>query len=155
MLQQTNTRGQDVRYTYTACGDLIEIVDAATDKHSSYRYDATGHRISERTVQQGALYQNNRLVYDVLGQLTQVTDTSAGRAQVRIFYDAAGNRQRIVTDITADGTGTLPYHSDGWYRYDAMNRQVVVNATDAAGNLGQQGHRLAYDLNGNRISDTW
>jgi hypothetical protein len=30
-----------------------------------------------------------------------------------------------------------------------MNRQVVVNATDAGGILGQQGHRLAYDLNGN------
>jgi YD repeat-containing protein len=144
-----------VRYAYAPLGELIEIFDAATDKRSSYRFDAAGRRISERTVQQGALYQNNRLVYDALGQLTQVTDTSAGRAQLRILYDAAGNRQRIITDISADGTGANPYHGDGWYRHDAMNRQVVVNAIDADGNPGNQGHRLAYDLNGNRISDTW
>jgi len=36
-----------------------------------------------------------------------------------------------------------------------MNRQVVVDAIDAAGNLGQQGHRLTYDANGNRTSDTY
>lgn len=123
-------------------GDLIDIVGAATDKRSSYRYDADRRRISERTVQAGALYQNNRRVYDALGQLTQITDTSAGRAQLSITYDAVGNRQRIVTDISANGNGTERYHSEGWYVYDAMNRQISEMAFVDHGYLGVQVERV-------------
>ena len=43
--------------------------------------------------------------------------------------------------------------SAGFFRYDAMNRQVVVDAADAAGSLGTAGHELTYDKNGNRKSD--
>jgi hypothetical protein len=45
--------------------------------------------------------------------------------------------------------------SNRYFLYDAMNRQVVVDGVDAQGNLGTQGHRLAYDLNGNRKTDTY
>ena len=32
---------------------------------------------------------------------------------------------------------------------------AAKNRIDAAGNLGGQGHRIVYDQNGNRTSDTW
>ena len=80
------------------------------------------------------------------------TDTSAGRAEVRIDYDAMGNRVRIQTTIAS---GNVNRQDDGWYRYDSMHRQIVVNAINADGELGQQGRRIGYDLAGNRISETW
>lgn len=75
-----------------------------------------------------------------------------GRAFVNIEYDKVGNRTRIKTHVLNQDTSL---DSDLYFQYDAMNRQTVVNAVDAAGNLGGQGHRIAYDHNGNRISDTW
>jgi hypothetical protein len=44
--------------------------------------------------------------------------------------------------------------SHRYFQYDGMNRQVVVDAADAGGTLGTEGHCLTYDLNGNRASDT-
>lgn len=45
--------------------------------------------------------------------------------------------------------------ADRWFKYDAMNRQTVVDGINANGDIGVgQGHKITYDKNGNRISDT-
>ena len=47
-----------------------------------------------------------------------------------------------------------------WYAYDSMNRQILAdgaingNAADIANLTATQGHIIAYDANGNRITDT-
>ncbi|CAM3573341.1 hypothetical protein BOSP111201_13120 [Bordetella sputigena] len=43
-----------------------------------------------------------------------------------------------------------------WYGYDSMNRQTTVDGMDASLNINSaQGHKLTFDYNGNRISDTY
>ncbi|WP_183006375.1 hypothetical protein, partial [Achromobacter sp. UMC71] len=43
-----------------------------------------------------------------------------------------------------------------WYGYDAMNRQTTVEAVNANLEINAaQGHKLTYDANGNRLSDTY
>jgi len=152
LVEQSNSRGQHILYGYDAAGRQIRIDDRATGKLTTYRLDALGNHLAERTLQGGELLQDNRLAYDSAGRLVRVTDSAAGRISIAIGYDAAGNRRHIVTDIAVDGASQ---HVDGWYVYDAMHRQTVGNALDAQGTLGTQGRRIAYDFNGNRISDTW
>nr|WP_314623084.1 LysM peptidoglycan-binding domain-containing protein [uncultured Noviherbaspirillum sp.] len=152
MVSQTTQTGQDLRYTYDPAGKLVQIVDAANRKTTTYRYDAAGNRVTERTVQDGLLLQDNTLHFDSLGRMTDVTDRADGLAAVRIRYDRLGNRVHITTDIHGAG---VAQHQEGWYAYDAMNRQVLVDAANAAGELGAAGHRVTYDLAGNRITDTW
>jgi YD repeat-containing protein len=152
MVTQATETGQDLRYSYDAAGKLLQIVDAANHKTTSYTYDAAGNRVTERTVQDGLLLQDNTIHFDNLGRMTDVTDRADGKVAVRIGYDRLGNRVHITTDIDSAG---VSQHQDGWYAYDAMNRQVLVNAADATGALGANGHRVNYDFAGNRITDTW
>ena len=152
MVTQTTQTGQDLRYSYDPAGKLVQIVDAANRKTTTYAYDAAGNRVTERTVQDGLLLQDNTLHFDSLGRMSDVTDRADGKAAVRIRYDRLGNRVHIATDIRGAG---VAQHQEGWYAYDAMNRQVLVNAANAAGELGAAGHRVTYDLAGNRIADTW
>ena len=152
MVSQTTQTGQDLRYAYDAAGKLVEIIDAANHKTTTYAYDAAGNRVAERTLQDGLLLQDNTLHFDSLGRMTDVTDRADGKAAVRIAYDRLGNRVHITTDIASTG---ITQHQEDWYAYDAMNRQVLVNAANAGGELGANGHRVGYDLAGNRISDTW
>ena len=143
-----NTRGQDIVNRYDQQGRLVEISDRATGKTTTYAYDAAGRHIRERTEQGGAVYQDNVLSWDTLGRLKEVSDPWT---RVSIDYDAAGNRTHVrTTSIIGDPAGNL----DRWYVYDSMNRQVVVDGVDAAGNLGAQGQRVGYDLAGNRVSVT-
>jgi YD repeat-containing protein len=72
-----------------------------------------------------------------------------GRVTVTVDYDAVGNRTHVHTHVD----DLVTQDSDRYYQYDAMNRQIVVDALDGQGTLGSQGHRLTYDANGNRKSD--
>jgi YD repeat-containing protein len=152
LLEQSNSRGQHLVYGYDAAGRQVRIDDQATGKLTEYRVDALGNHLAERTTQNGEVLQDSHLAYDSNARLTRLIDTAAGLARIAIGYDAAGNRRRIATDVDALGANL---HNVGWYAYDAMNRQTVVDAGDAQGSIATQGHRLAYDFNGNRISDTW
>src|SRR5690606_36561766 len=50
--------------------------------------------------------------------------------------------------------GNVRHEVDRYYKYDAMNRQVVVDAPSASGAIDASGgHIIAYDKNGNRTSD--
>ena len=152
------TPGQNLSYTYDVSGQLVQIDDAALQQTTTYVYDAAGHRLRETTVQNGIVYQDNQLGYDSQGRLILVQDASAS---IYIEYDLVGNRTRIATHvITATGgttSGTAPvetsFDSERYFKYDEMNRQTVVDAVDAAGTLGTQGHRITYDTMGNRTSD--
>lgn len=95
------------------------------------------------------VYQDNHLAYDTLGRLRWVADS---RAMVEMWYDRAGNRTRIKTHVI---NGDTSYDADRHFRYDAMNRQTVVDAVDAAGNLGATGRSISYDLSGNRTGESF
>lgn len=150
---QSSSRGQSITYTYDTVGQVTQIYDANTGKVTTYAYDLSGRKLRERVVQGGITYQDNHLAYDARGNLRDVADA---RVHISMDYDLVGNRTRVSTYVDYQGvSGEAAYGSHKFFQYDAMNRQVIVDAVDAAGNLGQQGHAITYDKNGNRTSDTY
>lgn len=153
LTQQTSSRGQSLAYTYDAAGQITVIQDWANGKTTTYAYDLSGRKLRERVVQGGYTYQDNHLAYDARGNLRDVADA---RAHISMEYDKAGNRTLVSTYVNYQGTsGEAGYSANKYFKYDAMNRQIVVDAVDAAGNIGTQGHAITYDKNGNRTSDTY
>ncbi|WP_048438362.1 LysM peptidoglycan-binding domain-containing protein [Caenimonas sp. SL110] len=150
----TNTRGQNLTYGYDQAGQLNQVQDAALAKTTTYALDWAGNKIAEEVLQAGVVYQNNHMGYDSIGNLRWVGDT---HSQVLMNYDLAGNRVSVFTHvINTDGLTETPNDTNRYFQYDKMNRQTVVDAIDAAGNINaNQGHKLAYDLNGNRTTDTF
>jgi YD repeat-containing protein len=149
LIAQTNTLGANKSYSYDRAGQLTQITDSALNQVTSYAYDLAGNRVRESTTRAGVVYQDNHLAYDTLGRLRWVADS---RAMVEMWYDQAGNRTRIKTSVI---NGDTAYNADRYFRYDAMNRQTVVDAVDAAGNLGTTGRAISYDLNGNRTGESF
>ncbi|MET3517893.1 YD repeat-containing protein, partial [Pseudacidovorax sp. 1753] len=147
--QLTRDSGTNRTYTYNSEGLLARVVDGNTGQDQRYEYDFAGNRVREWMAQSGVTYQDNRIAYDALGRMRWVAD---GRAFITLEYDKVGNRTRIKTHVLA---GDSSLDSDKFFKYDAMNRQTVVDAIDASGNLGTQGHEITYDKNGNRASDRW
>lgn len=91
--------------------------------------------------------------YDARGNLRDVAD---GRVHMVMEYDKAGNRTRIINSVDYKGVNGEAIHgADRYFKYDEMNRQVVVDAVDASGGLGEQSHAIAYDKAGNRITDVY
>lgn len=143
---EASSRGQNRVYRYDAAGQVLELEDRAQHQVSSWAYDRAGRHVRETTVQDGSVFQDNHLAYDALGRLRDVAD---GRLHLGIEYDANGNRNVLRS------TRTGAPESARWFAYDSMDRQILVDGLSAAGAIGPgQGHRLAYDLNGNRIRDT-
>ncbi|MDM0122209.1 LysM peptidoglycan-binding domain-containing protein [Variovorax arabinosiphilus] len=140
--------GTNRHYQYTSEGYVSRIFDGNTGQLERYEYDKAGNRIREWFAQ-GTVYKDNHIAYDALGRMRWVAD---GRAYINIEYDKVGNRTHINTHVL---TQDASLDSNLYYQYDAMNRQTVVDAVDAAGNIGQQGHLIQYDKNGNRTQDTW
>lgn len=154
LVRETSTRGRNISYSYDAAGQLTTIRDWATDKTTTYVYDLSGRKLRERVVQAGATYQDNHLAYDAQGRLRDVMDA---RVRVAMAYDKVGNRTWVGTYMSYQGVGgEVGGSSNKHFKYDAMNRQVVVDAVDAAFNLSTtQGHVINYDKAGNRTSDTY
>ncbi|MBC5784230.1 LysM peptidoglycan-binding domain-containing protein [Ramlibacter sp. USB13] len=153
LVWQGSPGGQSISYDYDAAGQVVNIRDWANGKTTTYVYDLSGRRLRERVDQGGITYQDNSLAYDTRGNLRVATD---GHAVALMEYDQVGNRTRVWTHVGYDGVnGERAVSTDRYFRYDEMNRQIVVDAVDAAGNIGRQGHRVTYDKNGNRTSDTF
>ncbi|GAB3661473.1 LysM peptidoglycan-binding domain-containing protein [Ramlibacter alkalitolerans] len=153
LTSQTSDRGQNITYGYDAAGQLLTIRDAALDKTTTYAYDLSGRKLRERVVEKGLTYQDNHLAYDAFGNLRDISDA---RAHIVLEYDAVGNRTRVASYVDYQGTaGETSSSIDRYFKYDAMNRQTTVDAVDALGNLGTQGHQITYDKNGNRTSDRY
>jgi YD repeat-containing protein len=151
LVRQTSGHGQDLRKEYDAAGNLLRQIDMATATTSEYGWDAAGNRNLERSTRAGEVLQDQHIRFDSQNRMVQVIDSASGRAEVRIAYDAAGNRIRIDTEI--DSLGVQQYNI-GWYVYDVMNRQVLVNGSSPE-QLGSQGRQVQYDQVGRRISETW
>ena len=145
--QSNDLHHQNLHYGYDAAGQLLAITDPGTGTLATYGYDLSGRHIREKTVQNGVVYQDNHIAYDALGRMRWTGDA---RSTLRVDYDAVGNRTHINVHLN---DSIASQDSDRFYAYDAMNRQTVVDAQDAAGTLGANGHALAYDLAGNRVSD--
>ena len=148
LIAQSNTRGQSLSYSYDAAGQLTTIQDNALNQTTTYAYDLAGNHVREKTVQGGVVYQDNFLSYDALNRLRDVAD---GQVHISFQYDNVGNRT-YIEQHSVDGNNRSDVAR--YFKYDAMNRQIVVDGVDAAGNIGQQGHAITYDKNGNRLSDT-
>lgn len=161
LVAQTSGHGQDLRFAYDAAGQLVQIKDDTLHKVTTYAYDLTGHHLREKVAQYDSstksyeVLQDNHLGYDALGRLRSSADN---RSLLTFAYDAVGNRTRVTTRVRVDAVGDNDVETlkkeDRYFDYDGMNRQVLVDA-DADGNIGERGHILAYDLNGNRIRDTF
>lgn len=153
LVAQTSARGQNLSYAYDTAGQVIRITDAKMAKVTDYRYDAGGRRVRETVTQEGRRYQDNHLAYDELGRLRVAQDA---RVLVWMDYDLVGNRTYVGNNVNYQGAAAEYRSSVGrFFQYDAMNRQTVVDALDAQGNIGPtQGHHITYDRNGNRKTDT-
>lgn len=163
LTRQTNTRGQDITFDYDVAGQLVYTkmrinVSIYPYTEATYGYDAAGNRTLERTTQGegGSLVtrQNQVIAYDQQNRITTVSDS---RVHLTIDYDLVGNRRHIYTRVI-DGSGFDERHRH--FRYDAMNRQTLIDAANvnaAAGSYAQladTGHAVTYDAAGNRVSDT-
>ncbi|MGN6660466.1 MAG: hypothetical protein ACTHKN_15900 [Achromobacter mucicolens] len=122
LLTQTNTRGQNLNYSYDAAGQVTRIYDAAIGQITDYSYDHAGNKVRERTAQGGGVYQNNIMAYDALGRLRQVSDNYLRQI---IDYDANnGNRTRVQTQY-ADSSDT--WRNQQWWQ-TAISRRNCETA---------------------------
>jgi len=147
--QLTFDSGTNREYHYNSEGLLERVYDRTTTQDEKYEYDMAGNRVREWFAKGNVVYKDNHIAYDALGRMRWVAD---GRAYVNIAYDKVGNRTNIRTHVLNQDTSL---DSNLFFQYDQMNRQTVANAADAQGNLGAEGHRITYDKNGNRLTDTW
>ncbi|MDP9992345.1 YD repeat-containing protein [Variovorax boronicumulans] len=147
--QLTFDSGTNREYHYNSEGLLERVYDRTTTQDEKYEYDMAGNRVREWFAKGNVVYKDNHIAYDALGRMRWVAD---GRAYVNISYDKVGNRTNIRTHVLNQDTSL---DSNLFFQYDQMNRQTVANAADAQGNLGTEGHRITYDKNGNRLTDTW
>jgi YD repeat-containing protein len=156
LLKQTNSREQQLAYKYDAAGQVTEIRDTQTGyavKVTTYVYDLSGRRLVEKTVSGAEVHQDNRLAYDAQGKLRDISDA---RVRMQLAYDANGNRTSVSTTARYAGKdGEVLHKTTRFFQFDEMNRQKVVDAVDAAGTMDKSTHRLTYDKNGNRTSDTY
>ncbi|SEL71591.1 YD repeat-containing protein, partial [Roseateles sp. YR242] len=180
LTQSTNTRFNSglqpqLINTYNAAGDLKSTVDSSLNQTTEYWYDLAGRHVREKTTQGSTVYQDNLMAYDEVGRLRHVND---GRMSIDITYDAAGNRTNVKTHVNVpskdDPTQDVPKDSDLYFTYDSMNRQTgvelarsvsdtgvvsydYVREIDKNGQIvaGTSGHKITYDLNGNRIRDQY
>ena len=70
-------------------------------------------------------------------------------------YDANGNVMSVSSTYpNLAGSGSVSPTT--WYRYDTMNRMVIVGGAVAGGNIvrGTSGQAIAYDIAGRRVSVT-
>jgi YD repeat-containing protein len=151
LVAQSSGRGQSITYSYDAAGQVTSIRDWTNGKTTTYAYDLAGRKLRERVVQGGITYQDNSMAYDARGNLRDVSD---GRAHIVMEYDQVGNRTRVATSVNYQGaSGETGSITDRYFLYDAMSRQVRVDAVNAAGEVGTQGHEISYDRDGNRVRD--
>lgn len=158
-LHDASGHGQDLRYTYDEAGLLVRVDNNATGQVTTYAYDLAGNRVREKTValdpdsQAAIVVQDNHLQYDAQGRLATVDD---GRYHIHYDYDASGNRIHEASDYINDAG--VEMKKETWSVYDQMNRATIVDGVNHGGTIEldpSQGHAIAYDYNGNRLSDTY
>ncbi|MBU6267876.1 MAG: hypothetical protein KGN34_10070, partial [Sphingomonadales bacterium] len=156
---------------------------------AAYLYDADGNRLSESTWNETQSYyfdwatpangfvasgnpvlqtlQKATAQFDAANRMTRFHDTGEGqmgRVSIDNLYDANGNVRRTRTEYQSfDAAGNLSAATsveDDWYRYDALNRFVVVKGslvglagTSAAYiDIGSLGRGIEYNAAGQRAA---
>ncbi|PHV05358.1 hypothetical protein CSQ96_20900 [Janthinobacterium sp. BJB412] len=167
--QGGSTESVLIRYGYrdtllTSIDQGATVVDDADGHHvgnngmlTTYDYDLLGNRTLERQSYAAgydnapARVQNNVLSYDMQNRVLTVKDE---QYTLTYSYDNNGNRLSVHTQ-TASKSDLGTVHN----RYDAMNRQTIVNGDLLADGktvvYGAHGHELTYDNAGKRLSDTF
>ncbi|HEX8527284.1 LysM peptidoglycan-binding domain-containing protein, partial [Allosphingosinicella sp.] len=163
LIQQTNSAGQSIGYTYFNTGKIASIGDARTNHvgdpmsiASTFAYDKAGNRVFEGYTStttkydwEGMPYEVTKthqwanVEYDELGRMKSFIDAGingSNPATVKWEYDLAGNIRRLETthkqlsyDYTVSDGMVTNVH---WYRYDSMNRFVVTKGYLAARGSG-------------------
>ena len=165
LLTQTDPLGNQTTWTYDAAGNLKSRKDAKL-RTTSYGYDADNHLTSvmapDTTVTSYDYDDVGNLIkrtdakthitqygYDAANRLTSVLSPMQPLDEQLWTYehDAAGNLTKMV-DAAGNATPTA---GDGTtiYGYDALNRLISVNYSDATPDV-----TYAYDANSNRTSMT-
>jgi YD repeat-containing protein len=127
--------GQSTAYTYSANGNVTQILVKANDgtvtSKLDYSYDGNGRPIAELSLDGRWSY-----AYDAAGQLIHAivvsTNASIANQDLTYVYDAAGNRtQTIFNGVTHN------------YTTNGLNQYTAVDGTT-----------YDYDADGNLISET-
>ena len=156
---------QKTSYRYDLAGNRVE---------EKMEFTGTSNDTRPPDVGSDNIMQLNRMKYDVQNRLIEVIDSN--RFQMNYVYDGNSNRLQVTTKAiktvsVPDGTFwdddgvPRPNHKQvdqsniqvAYHTYDEMNRQLVVNGDLVNGKVvyGKNGHLLAYDKAGNRVSDTY
>jgi YD repeat-containing protein len=169
--------GYSKTFSWLNTGKLYQLVDAAgTGKNvitAKYGYDVAGNRTTEGysgtvysfyfpsgTTSSTLTLQNATIAYDALNRITSFTDKDAGgttRITVTNEYDKNGNIRRnnsVFPNLAYPQYGNV--NQDKWYRYDNMNRMVVVDGALTGGQIvrGALGYDVSYDVLGHRRTQT-
>jgi YD repeat-containing protein len=136
------------RIAYDAQNRIID-VQGQDDLHLHMDYDRNGNRLHERI----------RFTYPVAPGLGDIGDTgdasdTGNTSDTGLFGRALTEFEKQVYPHSGEA-----FSQDLWYAYDVMNRQTLVdgavdgNADNLANLIDGQGHRISYNVNGNRKSD--
>jgi YD repeat-containing protein len=167
---------QSMTNSWLNTGRLYQLVDAAGTGMNAitakYGYDAAGNRTYEGysgtvysfnypsgTTSSTLTLQNATIAYDAMGRITSFTDKDAGgttRITVTNEYDKNGNVRRTQSSFPNLAAGSGSLSQDKWYKYDSMNRMVLVDGTLSSGQIvrGSFGATVAYDAAGRRRTQT-
>jgi YD repeat-containing protein len=162
-----STSSPEQTYAYDSAGQLLQQIDygagqLAGGQTTIYRYDAAGHQVLEETEQGDAadsdfnVIQYQSLSYDTLGRLAEARTPILDEV---FTYDGVGNQMSEAVSQIDQATGVETTIQDLYFAYDAMNRQILADGSaaydlaDPTQSIQTSGHLLAYDKNGNRISD--
>ncbi|MFA7601470.1 MAG: LysM peptidoglycan-binding domain-containing protein [Novosphingobium sp.] len=182
---QTSSAGQSLAYTYYNTGKMATMADNASvpagyssaNIDATYTYDADGNRTYEKL--QGTTYyydpymgysgsstvtlQEGKGTYDAMGRLLTFTDAGAsgnGAASVTNSYDAAGNvRRTLAVHSTINNDQSLggQVTDDYWYKYDALNRMVLIKGSLVSGQIVRNtadARTITYNAAGERASQS-
>jgi RHS repeat-associated protein len=139
--QKTLSNGLYTTYGYDAAGQLLHLVNYASDgsiiSRFDYTYDSRGRRTSMATSYGTWTYE-----YDDMGQLTHAvlasTDPSVPSQDLRYVYDAVGNRiytmeNGVRTDYTTNNMNQYTKVGDTTYAFDADGN--LISETSPTGTI--------------------
>lgn len=159
----TAVAGNGLAYTYSyqSGTKLLEEIERSDGSRTEYAYDAVMKRLQRLTnrYRTGGVLNEYTFTFDALGQPTSETVTNGPTLQFADITAAAYTYNTLNQAVTLEGSGALfSYDADGNMTkgftgdgrsfeaaYDAENRPVSIQYTDAAGILRRQEYHYGSD----------